>query len=249
MNLAGRLRWLLGLKPLRGQGVQCGPNDGPYACPCCRSITLAESGAYELCPVCFWEDDGQEDHDADEVRGGPNGPLSLTWARTNFAVIRASDRAFLDQVRPPRPDERPATRCRFALLFAPCRVRRSRRSISSARSSRWASTAAGSSPAFGTKFVSSKLTDTRLSSWFARTLQVPFHPADNGPSARSSSQVEGHVRARQAATDQREAVDPGLGRRSWQASRWRSRDHRLRCGAVTFRPVRWSRRRVQCRSG
>ncbi|WP_326608352.1 hypothetical protein OG930_04775 [Streptomyces sp. NBC_01799] len=28
-----------------------------------------------MCPVCFWEDDGQGDHDADRVRGGPNGRL------------------------------------------------------------------------------------------------------------------------------------------------------------------------------
>ncbi|WHO76586.1 MULTISPECIES: CPCC family cysteine-rich protein [Rhizobium] len=36
-------------------------------------------------PVCFWEDDGQDDHDAELVRGGPNGPLSLVQARLNFA--------------------------------------------------------------------------------------------------------------------------------------------------------------------
>ncbi|MEW9527386.1 hypothetical protein [Microbispora sp. NPDC049125] len=29
-------------------------------------------------PVCFWEDDGQDDHDADEVHGGPDFELSLT---------------------------------------------------------------------------------------------------------------------------------------------------------------------------
>jgi hypothetical protein len=43
-------------------------------------LTLNERGGWEICAVCFWEDDGQDDHDADNVRGGPNGALSLTQA-------------------------------------------------------------------------------------------------------------------------------------------------------------------------
>lgn len=82
-----------------------GPDGGPYRCPCCASVTLPERGAYELCPVCFWEDDGQDEHDADRVRGGPNGPLSLTQARANYAAFSASDRAFLGDVRRPKPQE------------------------------------------------------------------------------------------------------------------------------------------------
>ncbi|MFD7877305.1 CPCC family cysteine-rich protein [Streptomyces sp. NPDC059766] len=58
--------------------------NGPYCCPCCGFVTLAERAMYAICPVCFWEDDGQDDHDADECRGGPNGRLSLTEARRNF---------------------------------------------------------------------------------------------------------------------------------------------------------------------
>ena len=45
----------------------------------------ASFGGQELYPVCFWEDDGQDDHHADEVRGGPNYTLSLTEARANYA--------------------------------------------------------------------------------------------------------------------------------------------------------------------
>jgi hypothetical protein len=37
-----------------------------------------------VCPLCWWEDDGQDDPRADEVWGGPNGGLSLTEARRNF---------------------------------------------------------------------------------------------------------------------------------------------------------------------
>jgi len=54
------------------------------ACPCCGEKTLSESGGYEICEVCGWEDDGQDDYDADEVRGGPNGRFSLTEARKLF---------------------------------------------------------------------------------------------------------------------------------------------------------------------
>jgi hypothetical protein len=56
---------------------------------------------FELCPVCYWEDDGQDDHDCDDVRGGPNGWLSLTQARNNFMAFGASDKDYLGYVRPP----------------------------------------------------------------------------------------------------------------------------------------------------
>lgn len=65
--------------------------DGPYPCPCCSFLTLDMRGCFEICPVCFWEDDGQDDDDADRVRGGPNGRLSLTEARKNFRALGASD--------------------------------------------------------------------------------------------------------------------------------------------------------------
>jgi cysteine-rich CPCC protein/DinB family protein len=76
-----------------------------YRCPCCRCRTLHGRGADEICKVCFWEDDGQDDHDADEVRGGPNRKLSLTQARRNFTEFGASDRRWLQFVRKPLPDE------------------------------------------------------------------------------------------------------------------------------------------------
>ena len=74
------------------QNVIKGYADGPHRCPCCGFRTLGERGGYEICSVCFWEDDGQDEHDADEVRGGPNGDLSLTQARQNFREFGASDR-------------------------------------------------------------------------------------------------------------------------------------------------------------
>lgn len=56
-------------------------------------------------PVCFWEDDGQGDHDADVVRGGPNYDLSLAVARENFRRIGAADPKNLPHVRAPTEEE------------------------------------------------------------------------------------------------------------------------------------------------
>jgi hypothetical protein len=53
-------------------------------CPCCGFRTLPKRGDDEICQVCFWHDDGQDDPHADEVWGGPNKDLSLTQARANF---------------------------------------------------------------------------------------------------------------------------------------------------------------------
>jgi hypothetical protein len=74
-------------------------------CPCCHCRTLPQRGAFTICPVCFWEDDGQDDADANTVRGGPNGSLSLTAARQNYLQYGACEPKFVPNVRPPRPEE------------------------------------------------------------------------------------------------------------------------------------------------
>lgn len=71
-------------------------------CPCCGYRTGCTT-----CPVCYWTDDGQDDTNADVVRGGPNGDLSLAAARLNFFVYGASARRYVDVVRRPREDEYP----------------------------------------------------------------------------------------------------------------------------------------------
>lgn len=53
-------------------------------CPCCGSRTITERGQYEICKVCWWEDDGQDNESADEIYGGPNYEISLTQGRYNF---------------------------------------------------------------------------------------------------------------------------------------------------------------------
>lgn len=52
-----------------------------FTCPSCGFPTLKERGEYEICPLCNWEDDYQDNAQADEVWGGPNYKLSLTESR------------------------------------------------------------------------------------------------------------------------------------------------------------------------
>jgi len=49
-----------------------------------RLSNIRRTGGFEICILCNWEDDGQDDPYADEVWGGPNGDYSLTEARKNF---------------------------------------------------------------------------------------------------------------------------------------------------------------------
>ena len=82
--------------------------DDAHACPCCGHRTLAERAGFEICSVCFWEDDGQDDVDAHVDRGGPNrGTLWL--ARANFLKFGACEEVAKQHVRPPTQDE-PQTR-------------------------------------------------------------------------------------------------------------------------------------------
>ncbi|MFJ7143613.1 CPCC family cysteine-rich protein [Pseudomonas protegens] len=50
------------------------------ACPCCKYRTLSERGAYEICDLCHWEDDGMQVLD---VQSGPNA-MTLGQAREKF---------------------------------------------------------------------------------------------------------------------------------------------------------------------
>jgi hypothetical protein len=75
-------------------------------CLCCGFRTLSKPEALELCEVCWWQDDGQDDTDADEVRGTVNGALSLSEARRNFRSFGAADQRFVSHVRAARANER-----------------------------------------------------------------------------------------------------------------------------------------------
>lgn len=68
------------------RNVVAPPEGGPYTCPCCGHRTLPERGLYDWCPECGWEDDGQDNHDSDVVRLGPNGAWSLQEARAVYLI-------------------------------------------------------------------------------------------------------------------------------------------------------------------
>jgi uncharacterized protein YjbI with pentapeptide repeats len=79
--------------------------DATDICPCCYSLTLTGRRHFQICEVCYWEDDGQDDIDADEVLGGPNGDLSLTQGRASYAKLRTSDPRHSANVRRPTEAE------------------------------------------------------------------------------------------------------------------------------------------------
>lgn len=45
-----------------------------YSCPCCGFLTLdvEASGTFQICELCFWEDDSVQNEDPD-YEGGANG--------------------------------------------------------------------------------------------------------------------------------------------------------------------------------
>lgn len=78
-----------------------------FACPCCGYLTLAEEppGSFQMCEVCWWEDDPIQF--ADPVyEGGANAP-SLHQAREHFRSIGVSDPHLKGHERKPRVDEMP----------------------------------------------------------------------------------------------------------------------------------------------
>ena len=76
-----------------------------YQCPCCGYYTLDErpDNTFQICPVCFWEDDGVQLNDPD-YEGGAN-EMSLNQARRNFKDFGAIDLRFREQVRAPLKEE------------------------------------------------------------------------------------------------------------------------------------------------
>ena len=97
MSLVWRnLAWPFSVHPSVNTAVEV-----RFRCPCCGYRTLEAPSAMQLCPVCWWEDDGQEDRDASEVRLTVNGQLSLNEARTFYTQYGAAHPRFLPFVRKP----------------------------------------------------------------------------------------------------------------------------------------------------
>jgi hypothetical protein len=65
-------------------------------CPCCDYYTLQKRGRHTVCPVCFWEDDGIDLDELDEVSSANH--ISLRQARANFIRLGAADEAAISLV-------------------------------------------------------------------------------------------------------------------------------------------------------
>jgi Cysteine-rich CPCC len=57
-------------------------------CLCCATPVIRERAAYEICPVCGWEDDPAQEQDPD-FAGGAN-TSSLTQARAQWRQKNAN---------------------------------------------------------------------------------------------------------------------------------------------------------------
>lgn len=76
-----------------------------FPCACCGYFTFDEDpcGTFEICPVCFWEDDRIQNEDP-TYEGGTNS-INLNEAKDNFAKYGAIEERFLKKVRKPLPGE------------------------------------------------------------------------------------------------------------------------------------------------
>ncbi|WP_050009635.1 CPCC family cysteine-rich protein [Flavobacterium sp. B17] len=53
-----------------------------FPCSCCNYKTIKEKGNYEICKVCFWEDDGN----SDELKYSHVNHMTLREAKDNFII-------------------------------------------------------------------------------------------------------------------------------------------------------------------
>lgn len=76
-----------------------------FTCACCGYKTLTEKppGTYEICKICFWEDDVVQYEDP-FYRGGANH-VSLYEAQRNFIEFGACERDMKKHVREPNEND------------------------------------------------------------------------------------------------------------------------------------------------
>ena len=87
-----------------GAGGRLGSNaTKPYPCPCCGHFVFDEPpGSYDICPICFWEDDLAQ---LRLPRTTGANHVSLIEGQANFAAFGVCEQRFDANVRPPRSDE------------------------------------------------------------------------------------------------------------------------------------------------
>lgn len=73
-----------------------------YKCPCCGYYTLDSKGLYDICPVCFWEDEEVEDHN----EYNQCNRVSLSEARQNYLKFGSCTKDMRRYVRRPKSYEK-----------------------------------------------------------------------------------------------------------------------------------------------
>jgi hypothetical protein len=74
-----------------------------YPCPCCGHLVFdGVPGSFEICPICFWEDDLSQLRFT--TTEGAND-VSLVLGQHNYQVVGACELRFRVGVRPPTSDE------------------------------------------------------------------------------------------------------------------------------------------------
>jgi Cysteine-rich CPCC len=75
-----------------------------YPCPCCGYLVHNEPpGSYDICPICFWEDDLW--HVGYPLKGGGANHPSLLEGQQNYLTLGACEERLKPYVRLPLPDE------------------------------------------------------------------------------------------------------------------------------------------------
>lgn len=94
-----------------------------YECLCCGYKSLDTRGEFDICAVCFWEDDTYFDFSKEPIVGmyfdkeptiselldvpsAANNGLTLRKARENYCLFGACERDMLPYVRRPHDDEK-----------------------------------------------------------------------------------------------------------------------------------------------
>ncbi|OTG90222.1 CPCC family cysteine-rich protein [Acinetobacter sp. ANC 3832] len=73
-----------------------------YTCICCEHFTRDEPHSgfdYEICPICFWEDDSVQNASPNSYSGA--NAVSLNEAKMNYQKFGVSELRFLQSVRKP----------------------------------------------------------------------------------------------------------------------------------------------------
>ena len=78
---------------------------GKYFCDCCGYNTLDSKWEFEICPVCFWEDNVHAYEEPDVIHYNPNHSTSLMRARHNYARIGCYHPDYAHDVRQALPEE------------------------------------------------------------------------------------------------------------------------------------------------